>query len=380
MLFRILTALIIFSSTVTAKLVPPIDVNARQLLIIDDDTNTVLFEHDADQKMSPSSMTKILTAYLVFEQIKAGKISLDTKFSISRKASKAEGTRMYLPEGKTVRVEDLIQGIFVASGNDACICIAENISGSEEDFANRMNEKLREFGCNNSHFVNSSGLPHEDHYSTCRDLYKIAKRLYADFPEYHHFFSQKTFTFGKGTHKNLITQFLRNFEGAEGLKTGHTKSGGYGVITSAVVNQQRIFVIINGCKTMVERNRFIESLMNWAYRTFHQVAVFQKDKIIANLDTWMANKSEVPVVLKDDVLLTLPKGDKHNLSAELKFSGPIEPPLEAGDKVGDLILTMPDQQVQAVYPVYAQASLYRAGYLQRLPIILHYLLFGKNPR
>lgn len=380
MLFRILATLVIFSSILSAKLAPPVEIEARQFLVIDNDTDTILFEHDADYKMAPSSMTKILTAYLVFEQIKAGKISLNTEFTISRKASKAEGTRMYLPEGKRVRVEDLIQGIFVASGNDACICVAENISGTEEAFAHLMNEKLREFGCNNSHFVNSSGLPNEDHYSTCRDLYKIAKRLYADFPEYHHFFSQKTFTFGKGTHKNLITQFLKNFDGAEGLKTGHTKSGGYGVIASAVVNHQRIFVIMNGCKTMVERNRFIESLMHWAYRTFQQVVVFPKNKSIANLDTWMADQSQVPVVLKDDILLTLPKGDKHILSAELAFSGPIEPPLAAGDKIGDLILTIPEQQVQVIYPVYTQIALSKASYLQRLPIILHYLLFGKNPK
>lgn len=378
MLFRILGAFFVFSSVATAKLTPPVETETRQFLVIDSDTDTVLFEHDADLKMAPSSMTKILTAYLIFEQIKAGKISLDTEFTISRKASKAEGTRMYLPEGKTVRVEDLIQGIFVASGNDACICAAENIAGTEEAFAEQMNEKLRQFGCSNSHFANSSGLPHEDHYSTCRDLYKIAKRLYADFPEYRNFFSQKTFTFGKGTHKNLITQFLKNFEGSDGLKTGHTKSGGYGVITSAVVNQQRIFVIMNGCKTMVERNRSIEALMHWAYRTFHQVNIFQKNKIIAYLDTWMASQSKAPVILKDDVLLTLPKGGKHNISAELAFSGPIEPPLKAGDKVGELILTLTDQKMQIIYPVYAQVDLLKAGYLQRLPIILHYLLFGKN--
>lgn len=370
------TALVLFSAPY-AKLAPPVDLNNKQILVVDGDTGTVLFEYEADQRMSPSSMTKILTAYIVFEHIKSGKINLNTEFTISRKASKTEGTRMYLPEGKTARVEDLIQGIFVASGNDACVCVAENIAGTEEAFAEVMNKKLIEFGCTNSHFMNASGLPDDAHYSTCRDLYKIAKRLYSDFPDFKHFFAQQVYTYDKGTHKNL-NRLLKTFEGADGLKTGHTKSGGYGVITSAVVNQQRIFSIFNGCKTMVERNRVSEALMHWAYRTFHQVRLFQKDQIIANLGTWMADRPQLPVGLNDDVVLTLPKGGQNNLSVNLKYSGPVEAPITTGDKVGELFITLPEQQVQLVYPVYAKGNISMAGYLKRLPIILNYLIFGKN--
>jgi D-alanyl-D-alanine carboxypeptidase (penicillin-binding protein 5/6) len=370
MFLRILLSLFLsaYAHISVAKLTPPVELEGRQFLVIDSDTDTILFAHNADQKMFPSSMTKVLTAYLIFEQIQLGNISLDSEFKISRKASKAEGTKMYLPEGKTVRVSDLIQGIFVASGNDACICAAENIAGNEEAFVEKMNQKLQEFECNNSHFVNTSGLPHEDHYSTCQDLYKIAKRLYIDFPQYRHFFSQQTFTFGKGTHKNLISKLLKTFKGADGLKTGHTKGGGYGVITTAIVNQQRIFV---------ERNRISETLLNWAYQNFHQVHLFYKDKVIANLDTWMGSQPQMPIMLKEDILLTLPKVDKQNLSAELVFNGPLEAPLAAGERIGDLVITIPDQEIQVIYPVYAQAVLTKAGYLQRLPI-LHYLLFGKN--
>lgn len=360
-----------------SKLTPAVELEGRQFFVIDGDTETVLFEHDADLRMYPSSMTKVLTAYIIFEEIAAGKISLNTMFAISRKASKTGGTKMYLPEGKTVSVEDLIQGIFVASGNDACVCAAENISGSEEAFAARMNQKLAEFGCKGSHFVNASGLPDDNHYSTCRDLYKIAKRLYADFPQYKKFFSQQEFTYGKGTHKNL-NRLFKTFEGADGLKTGHTQGGGYGVITSALVNGQRIFSIFNGCKTMVERNRVSETLMRWAYATFHQVTVLQKDQIIAKLDTWMADQPQVPVGLKTDVILTLPKGGAQGLTSELVFSGPIEPPVACGDKIGELVLTMPDQQTKMIYPVYAQTALAKAGFLRRLPIIIQYLLFGKN--
>jgi D-alanyl-D-alanine carboxypeptidase (penicillin-binding protein 5/6) len=284
---------------------------------------------------------------------------------------------MYLPEGKTVNVEDIIQGIFVASGNDACVCAAENIAGSEESFVERMNQKLQEFGCTNSHFMNASGLPDDNHYSTCRDLYKIAKRLYADFPQHTHFFSQQVFTYGKGTHKSL-NNLLKTFEGADGLKTGHTKIGGYGIINSATKNGQRIFVVFNGCKTMVERNRLGLHLMSWAYANFHQATLIQKDKIIANLDTWMANQPYIPVALKDNVTLTLPKGDLSGVSAELRFQGPLEPPIAVGDKVAELVVTLPDRQTQMIYPVYTQACLTKAGFLRRLPIILQYLLFGKN--
>lgn len=376
-LLQISAFLQILMFPVSAKLTPAVEIEGRQFLVIDSDTETVLFEHDADLRMYPSSMTKILTAYIVFEEIAAGKISLNTMFEISRKASKTGGTKMYLPEGKTVSVEDLIQGIFVASGNDACVCVAENISGSEEAFAERMNRKLAEFGCKDSHFVNASGMPDENHYSTCRDLYKIAKRLYSDFSQYKQFFSQQEFTYGKGTHKNL-NRLYKTFEGADGLKTGHTQGGGYGVITSALVNGQRVFSIFNGCKTMVERNRVSETLMRWAYSNFHQVTVLQKDQIIAKLDTWMADLPQVPVGLKDDVILTLPKGGSQGLSSELMFQGPIEPPVARGDKIGELVLTMPDQQTKMIYPVYAQTAVAKAGFLRRLPIIVQYLLFGKN--
>jgi D-alanyl-D-alanine carboxypeptidase (penicillin-binding protein 5/6) len=362
-----------------AKLTPSIETAGRQFFVIDGDTETVLFELNADLKMNPSSMTKILTAYLIFEDVASGSLSLDTKFTISRNASRTEGTRMYLPEGKTISVEDLIQGIFVASGNDACVCAAENIAGSEEAFVERMNQKLQEFGCTNTHFMNASGLPDDNHYSTCRDLYKIAKRLYADFPQHTHFFSQQVFTYGKGTHKSL-NNLLKTFEGADGLKTGHTKIGGYGIINSATKNGQRIYAVFNGCKTMVERNRVGLNLMSWAFANFHQVTLIQKDKIIANLDTWMASHPHIPVALKDNVTLTVPKGDLSGVSAELRFHGPLEPPIAVGDKVAELVVTLPDRQTQMIYPVYTQASLTKAGYLRRLPIILQYLLFGKNSR
>ena len=377
MLFRLLMLLHVLTFTVWAKSTPAVDVTGRQFLVIDGDTETTLFEHDADLKVYPSSMTKILTAYIIFEEIEAGKISLSTMFEISRKASKTPGTKMYLQQGKTVSVEDVIQGVFVASGNDACVCAAENISGSEEAFAARMNQKLAEFGCKDSHFMNASGLPDENHYSTCRDLYKIAKRLYADFSKYKHFFAQQEFTYGKGTHKNL-NRLLKTFEGADGLKTGHTEGGGYGVITSAVVNGQRIFAIFNGCKTMVERNRVSETLMRWAYGSFHQVKILQKDKVIAKLDTWMADQPQIAVGLKNDVILTLPKGDMGGLTTELVFKGPIEPPVKLGDALGELVVILPDRQTHMVYPVYAMAPVYKAGFLRRLPIIIQYLLFGRN--
>ncbi|MCP5322976.1 MAG: D-alanyl-D-alanine carboxypeptidase [Candidatus Paracaedibacteraceae bacterium] len=356
---------------------PTLDLEGRQFLVIDGDTDTVLFEHDADIRMYPSSMTKILTAYLIFEEVASGRISLNTLFRISLTASKAGGSKMYLPAGKTVSVENLIEGIFVASGNDACICAAENMAGSEEVFVDRMNQKLKEFGCKGSHFMNASGMPHPDHYSTCRDLYIIAKRLYVDFPQYRHFFAQQTFTFGKGTHKNL-NRLLKTFAGADGLKTGHTKAGGYGVITSAVLNNQRIFCVFNGCKTMVERNRVSDMLMQWAYQTFEQVRIFPKGHVVANLDTWMASKPSMGAVLESEVLLTLPKAGKQNITSELIFSGPLEAPLKKGEQVGELILTIPEQGTQLAYPIYAQTDLEKANYFQRIPLILNYLLFGKN--
>lgn len=380
LMFRLFFFLCVITSALyAAKISPPVDVQGRQFFIVDSDTDTILFEHDANMRMFPSSMTKILTAYLLFEAIQSGKITLESLFTISRKASKTQGTKMYLPQGKTVRVDDLIQGMFVASGNDACVCVAENLDGSEEAFVKRMNQKLVELGCKQSHFMNASGLPDQNHYSTCHDLYIIAKRLYADFPQFQHYFAQQTFTFGKGTHKNLNSA-LKTFKGADGLKTGHTKIGGYGVVMSAIVNNQRIFVVMNGCKTMVERNRVSDAILHWAYRTFQQSRLFEKGQVIAHLDTWMSDYPHVPVVLNTDVLVTLPRVDQSPVSAELMVAAPLEPPLKAGDKVGELVVTLSDQKTQVIYPVYSQVTLQKAGYLQRLPMILYYLLFGKNPQ
>ncbi len=362
---------------VSGKTTPPIDLGKRQILVIDADTNTVLLDHNANQQMVPSSMTKILTAYLIFEAIEAGQISLNTQFKISRKASKAEGSKMYLPEGGSVSVSDILQGLFVASGNDACICAAENIAESESAFVKLMNQKLQEFGCKDSYFVNATGLPDSNHYSTCFDLYKMAKKIYEDFPQYKKFFRQKVFVYAKGTHKSL-NRALHSFSGADGLKTGNSKSGGQGVVISSEVEGRRVFAIINGCRSLSERNRYSDVLMNWAYRNFYQVHLFTKGQTVATLDTWMANKPHLHVVVDTDIVLTLPRQLREVPKAELVFTGPIEAPVKLGEKVGELHIMFEEEGKKAVYPAYAKASVQRAGYLKRLPVIVHYLIFGQN--
>lgn len=375
----ILFACLFIGSTtnVRANLVAPVPLDSHQVLIVDADTDTVLFSHNASMRMTPSSMTKILTAYLLFQDIKAGKITLDSEFLVSSNAAKTEGTKMYLRAGSKAKVRELIEGIFVASANDACVCVAENLSGSEGSFAQRMNLVARQMGAANSNFLNAAGLPDPNHYSTCEDLYKIANRLYQDYPEYIPYFSQAEFKYekGKGAHYNL-NSLLKTFPGTDGLKTGHTKAWGYGVVASAKVNNQRIFLVINGCKTMIQRNKYTQALMAWAYSAFEQVKLFSKSIPIASIDTWIANTPKLEAVLHEDVRLTIPRGAVENLSVEAVFHSPVEPPVNKDAKVGELIIKNMLNETSRSYPLYANHDIKRANFLQRIPMILYYLVFG----
>lgn len=363
----------IFPKTHAGVTAPPVFWDGKQALVVDGKSGTTLLDLDADKKMTPSSMTKILTAYLLFEKIKEGKYTLDSQFPISRKAKRVIGTKMYLDEGKTVSVRDLIQGMFVASGNDACICVAETIAGSEESFAVLMNEKAKAFGCQNSHFTNASGLPDENHYSSCRDLYLIAKHMYDDFPEYLEYYKQQTFEYEEKLFKNL-NRILKTFSGADGLKTGHTEDGGYGVIVSAIVNNQRIFSIFNGCRTMVERNKVSDTLMSWAYGSFDNLEIVKKETAMGSISTWMAKKETLLVGADSDLFVIIPKGRK--ATTDLVVSAPIEAPVKKGDVVGS-IETKLDGVVISKVPAVALEDLQKANIFVRFFKGIYHGIFGK---
>src|SRR5690606_24953816 len=240
---------------------------AREAILIDVDTRTVLFEKNSQARMPTSSMSKVLTAYLVFEAIKDGRIKLDDTLPVSEKAWRMQGSKMFVPIGEQVKVEDLLRGVIVQSGNDATVVLAEGISGTEEAFADLMNITAKKIGMNNSHFMNASGWPDPNHYSTAYDLALLAYHMITEHSDYYHYYSEKEFTFNKIKQGNRNPLLYRNI-GADGIKTGHTEEAGYGLMASAVQGGRRLILVVNGLESMQQRADESARLLSWGFQNF----------------------------------------------------------------------------------------------------------------
>lgn len=316
------------------------DTLARQAYMVDLTTGAVLLEKDAHSKMPPASMSKLMTAYLLFERLKNGSISIDDTLPISSNASRKGGSKMFLRDGERVKVEDLIRGIVIQSGNDACIAIAEGLAGSEAAFAEMMNAKAKEIGLENSNFTNATGWPDPDHYMTASDLAKLAQRLFEDFPEYYHFYSERQFSF------NNITQRNRNptlgiIEGADGMKTGYTRASGYGLTASAERDERRLIMVVNGLDSSKARAAEAERLINWGFGFFKIYKLIQAGETVETAELWLGQKRSVPLVLKEDLRVTLPKSSNANLKVAVRYEGPVKAPVYKGEKLGTLVVSAP---------------------------------------
>ena len=316
------------------------DTLARQAYMIDLTTGAVLLEKDAHSKMPPASMSKLMTAYLLFERLKNGSISMEDTLPISSNASRKGGSKMFLRDGERVKVEDLIRGIVIQSGNDACIAIAEGLAGSEAAFAEMMNAKAKEIGLENSNFTNATGWPDPDHYMTASDLAKLAQRLFEDFPEYYHFYSERQFSF------NNITQRNRNptlgiIEGADGMKTGYTRASGYGLTASAERDERRLIMVVNGLDSSKARAAEAERLINWGFGFFKIYNLIQAGETVETAELWLGQKRSVPLVLKEDLRVTLPKSSNANLKVAVRYEGPVKAPVYKGEKLGTLVVSAP---------------------------------------
>jgi D-alanyl-D-alanine carboxypeptidase (penicillin-binding protein 5/6) len=264
----LITGLLLFCPVAAfAASVAPLETTAKQAIIVDATTGDVLFNKDSDVKMPTTSMSKVMTMYLVFDALKKKKLELDNAAIISPTARKQEGSRMFVNEGETVKVEDLVRGVIIQSGNDAAVALAEAVAGSESTFAGLMNAKAKELGMTNSNFVNATGLPDPNHYSTAKDLATLAQALIRDFPEYYHYYSETEFTYNKIKQGNRNPLLYRNM-GVDGMKTGHTEDAGYGLIASALRDGRRVISVANGLKTMQERADESAKMIEWAYREY----------------------------------------------------------------------------------------------------------------
>lgn len=323
------------------SLLGPVATLARWAYILDDTTQTILLEKDADQKMTPSSLTKMMTAYIVFSFLAVGRLRLEQMLPVSEKAWKMGGSKMFVPRNGSVSVQDLIQGMVIQSGNDACIVLAEAIAGSEENFALLMNEEAGRLGLVNSHFVNPTGMPAEGHYMSARDVGTLASCLIRDFPQYYHFFGEKEFTFSgirQGNRNVLVDKGL-----ADGLKTGHTDAGGFGLCASALRNGRRVIMVINGTASTNERAHEGERLFQWAYNSFEMVKIFHKDQIIEqNVAVWQGVKPVTSLKISQDVTVTLPIGWKNQVKIQSAYPSPLAAPIIAEKKTGEVILSLPN--------------------------------------
>lgn len=358
-----------------------IDTQAREAILFDTSTGTVLLDKNADQLMPPASMSKIMTAYLLFESLKEGRISLDDTFRVSenawRKGGAASGSStMFLPPKSEVRVEDLILGIIVQSGNDACIVVAENLAGSEEAFARQMTEKARELGMMNSTFVNATGWPDPGQRMTARDLGILANKIVTDFPEYYHYYSVKEFTYN-GIRQTNRNPLIYGFPGADGLKTGHTQEAGYGLTATAKREDQRLVLVVNGLPSKKARATESARLLDWAFREFGNYQLFKAGEVVDIAPTWLGTDPTIEMKINQDLRLTMSKKSRRNMKVSVRYQSPIPAPIVAGQAVGKLVIEAPDFKTIEV-PLMAGNGVEQLGLFGRLGAALEFLLWGES--
>ena len=319
------------------------DTSAKNVLLMDFDTNQVLFSKHADKKIYPASMSKLMTLYILFDSLDKGIVSLEDKFSVSRNAYQKEGSTIYAELETEISVENLIKGIVVSSGNDACVIVAEALSGSEESFAQQMNYYALEMGLNDSNFKNSSGLHEIDHYTTAEDLVMLAKFIITDFPEYYIFFADRSFTWNNITQYNR-NNILKSDLGVDGLKTGYTSESGFGIIVSSKKNDRRLIGIVTGLDSADERTAEITRLINYGYRGFKSYSIFKNNQIIDYATVWKGKKDNLPLIVANNLDLLLDIPGRRGIRVEYKYSEPLYAPITKGDIVGSMEIVIPGRK------------------------------------
>lgn len=347
---------------------------ARHAFMVDPQTSTVLLFKDAETPMPPSSMSKMMTIYIIFDELAAGRLKLDTRFRVSEKARNMGGSRMFLELGSEATVEDLIKGIIILSGNDACVVVAEGLAGSEEAFAERMNKRAREIGMTKTVFKNSSGWPAEGQYTTARDLAVLSWHTIDDYPQYYKYYADTNWTYNNIRQENR-NRLLKTVAGTDGLKTGHTEEGGYGQSTSAVRDGRRLILVVNGLTSMAERAQETARLMEWGFRESTNMTVFRAGDMVVEAPVWLGAQDKVPLVVPKTVQLTMPTGQTAAPRVVARFDGPISAPIAKGTKLGTAVVTLPDNRTME-YPLEAGVDVPRMGVFGRVATMIQHYMFG----
>ena len=349
---------------------------AKQAYILDMQTGAVLLEKDPHTPTPPASLSKLMTIYMVFERLKNGELSLDDKFVVSRKAWRMGGSKMFVEVDKQVRVEDLLRGIIVQSGNDACIVVAEGLSGSERAFADAMNRKAAELGLTDSHLVNSTGWPADSHAMSPRDLAVLTRRIIEEFPEYYPYFAEKSFRYNKIKQGNRNPLLYRD-TGADGLKTGHTRASGYGLVASAIRGGRRIVMVLTGMTSARTRSFESRRLLNWAFQSFRNYTLFEQGAEVESADVWLGREDTVPLVTERAVKVSLPRAARRGLKVKVVYEGPVPAPIEKGAEIARLVVAAPGFDTLET-PLVAGADVGQVGVFGRLGAAIGYMVWGAD--
>jgi serine-type D-Ala-D-Ala carboxypeptidase (penicillin-binding protein 5/6) len=347
---------------------------AKQAIMVDYDTGAVLLEKNADERMTPSSMSKEMTMYRVFQALKQGKLTMEQTLPVSERAWRMQGSKMFVPINSQVKVEDLIRGVIIQSGNDAAVTLAEGISGTEDAFALELNELADKLGMKGSHFTNASGWPDPQHYSTARDLSVLAFRMIHDFPEYYHFYSEIDFTYNNIKQGNR-NPLLYDKIGGDGLKTGHTDDGGYGLIGSGKLGDRRVIFVVNGLDSMKARAQEGGRLLQWGLKTFENIHILKAGDKVEEAPVMLGLSEQVPLTVENDMKVTVPVSRRNEMKVSVKYDAPLTAPVKKGQQVGTLHVESPAGVMEQ--PLVAAADVGKMGFF-RLAFAKAKLLLSKK--
>jgi len=350
------------------------ETQAQHAFIIEAETGTVLLDKGADERIPPASMSKIMTAYVVFDMLKQGRAKLDDELPVSERAWRLQGSKMFVPLGGRIKIEDLLKGMIVQSGNDACLVLAEGLAGSEGAFIELMNQKAKEIGLKDSHFANVDGLPNPDHWMTARDLATLSIRTIKDFPEYYHYYGEIDYEFNnikQGNRNPLLYKGL----GADGLKTGHTEEAGYSLTASVKRDDRRVILVLTGLPTMKARAQESERLIEWAFREFNDYKLFAAGDKAEDAELWLGAEPKVPLTVREDLVVTMPRRSRKDMKVTVEYDRPIPAPVSKGQTVGKVVVTAPDMPPTEA-PIIAASDVGRMDTLGRIATLAGYLVWG----
>jgi D-alanyl-D-alanine carboxypeptidase (penicillin-binding protein 5/6) len=361
-LLLMLTGFSLQTHSATPIPAPP-KVAAGGYLLMDFDSGRLLAEENADQRLEPASLTKIMTAYVVLRELQSGNLGLTDEVQISEKAWRTAGSRMFIEVGKKITVEELLKGMIIQSGNDASVALAEHIAGSEEVFAEMMNSHAQRLDMPNTHFVNSTGLPHEDHYTTARDIAKVSLATIAEFPDYYPWYAVKEYTF------NNIKQYNRNKllwrdKSVDGIKTGHTENAGYCLVASAKRENMRLISVVMGTSSEDARAKESQSLLNYGFRFFQTHRLYSADEVLNKVRVWKGEQEELEVGVANDLFVTIPRRQYDNLKAEMTINSKVNAPIKKGQRLGLVKVSLEGEPVLEV-PLVALKDVAEGSFWQR---------------